>query len=306
MLPVFPRSFRAAAFGLAVSLIGVSCSQGPQSPASPGSSASAGADLMAGPTDGGVTPTVIEGSPACSAVPGYTPEWQQLRLDNREWRTPGTYGTFFTVLPNAVPTHFFGWSATSLIVVKAVLMNGGTSAHVYSYNAVTPPVVSTDTHLHSPVASNGKPAPISHVTFCYVKPVTKTGDGEGCTPGFWKNRGITIGAWDAAGVSPDATVSSVFAIGAFPTIGGTSLHAALDFGGGPGTEGAARILIRAAVAAYLNASHGDLSYPLTAAEVVAQVNAALVKGSSTDNQWRQRMLSLGTSLDTQNNLGCPL
>lgn len=79
-----------------------------------------------------------------------------------------------------------------------------------------------------------------------------------------------------------------------------TLHEALDGGGGSGVEGAQKILIRAAVAALLNAQHEDINYPLTTMEVIDEVNAALATGD------RDEILALAEQLDEFNNLGCPL
>ncbi|MCC7178506.1 MAG: hypothetical protein IT177_08955 [Acidobacteria bacterium] len=120
---------------------------------------------------------------------------------------------------------------------------------------------------------------------------------EGCTPGYWKNH---TDSWPPTGYSPAQTVGSVFAAGAFPSLAGETLLQALQGGGGPGTLGAATILIRAGVAALLNAAHPDMAYTRTAASVIADVNAALASGN------RDTMLALASSLDRDNNLGCPL
>jgi hypothetical protein len=79
-----------------------------------------------------------------------------------------------------------------------------------------------------------------------------------------------------------------------------TLVQALNFKGGSGAQGAAQILLRAAVAALLNSAHPDVDYPRTTAEVIADVNAALASGN------RSTMLALATELDDDNNLGCPL
>jgi hypothetical protein len=79
-----------------------------------------------------------------------------------------------------------------------------------------------------------------------------------------------------------------------------TLAGALSYNGGSGTTGAARILLRAAVAALLNAASPDVDYPLTTAQVIAQVNAALASNNRTT------MLNLASRLDASNNLGCPL
>jgi hypothetical protein len=80
----------------------------------------------------------------------------------------------------------------------------------------------------------------------------------------------------------------------------TTLLDALSLRGGPGTRGAAEILLRAAVASLLNAAHPDIDYPRTTAEIIADVNAAL---ASLD---RATILALARELDADNNLGCPL
>ncbi|MBP8055060.1 MAG: hypothetical protein KA314_04430 [Chloroflexi bacterium] len=74
---------------------------------------------------------------------------------------------------------------------------------------------------------------------------------------------------------------------------------ALNFNGGAGQIAAARTLLRSAVAALLNAASPDVSYPLTEAEIIADVNTALASD-------RNAMLTLATELDMYNNLGCPL
>lgn len=130
-----------------------------------------------------------------------------------------------------------------------------------------------------------------------LTPVEEPGD-QGCTPGYWKNH---TDSWPPTGYSPGQTAGSVFsAASAFPSLAGKTLLQTLEGGGGPGTLGGARILLRAAVAALLNAAHPGVDYPRTTAEVIADVNAAL---ASND---RATMLALATELDADNNLGCPL
>jgi hypothetical protein len=79
-----------------------------------------------------------------------------------------------------------------------------------------------------------------------------------------------------------------------------TLLQALSFNGGSTNTAAARILLRAAVAALLNSASPDVDYPLTSAQVIAQVNAALASNN------RSTMLSLASQLDRYNNYGCPL
>ncbi|MFL6197088.1 MAG: hypothetical protein ACJ75H_23080 [Thermoanaerobaculia bacterium] len=129
------------------------------------------------------------------------------------------------------------------------------------------------------------------------EPEPPSGD-EGCTPGYWKNH---AGSWAASGYSPSRKVSSVFSgASAFPSLASQTLLQALQGGGGPGTLGAAKILLRAATAALLNAAHPGVDYTREAADIIADVNAALASGS------RDRMLDLASDLDGDNNLGCPL
>jgi len=125
----------------------------------------------------------------------------------------------------------------------------------------------------------------------------ETGD-QGCTPGYWKNH---TDSWPPTGYAPGQSVGSVFAAAvAYPGIGDASLLDALAFHGGSGVDGGARNLLRAAVAALLNSSHGGVGYPRSAASVIADVDAALASGD------RDTMLSLAAALDGDNNLGCPL
>ncbi|HPQ61053.1 MAG TPA: hypothetical protein PLR43_05970, partial [Syntrophales bacterium] len=121
---------------------------------------------------------------------------------------------------------------------------------------------------------------------------------QGCTPAYWKNH---AGSWPPTGYATTQTVASVFPNAAsWPAIASSTLLQALDFAGGPYVEGAVEILLRAGVAALLNASHPGVSYPRTAADVLTSVNGALGTGE------RDPMLLLAASLDADNNRGCPL
>lgn len=121
---------------------------------------------------------------------------------------------------------------------------------------------------------------------------------QGCTPGFWK-QSFHFALW--TGYTPTQTVGSVFA-GVDASLSGETLLDALQGGGGPGVVGAEKILLRAAVAALLNASNSGVSFPSTAADIVSAVNTAIATGS------RDSILTLATTLDNENNGvgGCPL
>jgi hypothetical protein len=119
---------------------------------------------------------------------------------------------------------------------------------------------------------------------------------NGCTPGYWKNH---TSRWtNPPTVYPNQPIAQVFSSASIYGLGNNTLLDGLKFKGGPGSKGAAYILLRAATAAYLNSIY--LNYPLTTNSIQSQVNAAL---SSQD---RSAMLSLASLLDLDNNLGCPL
>lgn len=125
----------------------------------------------------------------------------------------------------------------------------------------------------------------------------------GCTPGFWKQQQHRD-FW--TGYSPDQTVESVFTVPSdLNRLADDSLLDALRYKGGPGKEGAARILLRAAVATLLNSAYDAAQewhwhYDFwNESYLTSSVNDAL--GGSRDE-----MLSLARELDDMNNLGCPL
>lgn len=252
------------------------------------------AALSSGVSDGGVVPTFGstnipgDGAAVCEALaPGAG--YLGFKVDPTNPNDTDTQDGI-TWWIDATDQNL-GWSASGSIV-KLVLVKGGDGHHVYAYN---PPAFSSDDGLHSPTVGQGNVPEISHFSFCYVPDVDTA---EGCTPGFWKNRGLSIGEWALAGYDPAANVTTVFS-NVRPAQAGATLHQALSFPGGTGLDGGQRILLRAAVAALLNAAHSDVDYPLTAAQVISQTSTAL--GGT-----RNAMLALATTLDGHNNAGCPL
>jgi hypothetical protein len=150
----------------------------------------------------------------------------------------------------------------------------------------------------APPAPRGQPQPDSLLWVLAALRVPVAPDGQGCTPGYWKNH---LSAWTATGLSPTALVGNTVTVPAnLSTLGGATLREALSFGGGPGVLGAGRILLRAGVAAMLNAGHPGLDYPSTPFQVRDAINTAL---ASND---RATILARATTLDADNNLGCPL
>ncbi|MDH3768536.1 MAG: PKD domain-containing protein, partial [Gammaproteobacteria bacterium] len=114
------------------------------------------------------------------------------------------------------------------------------------------------------------------------------GGGEGCTPGYWK-QDHHFDSW-AAPYTPDTSFGSVFD-DAFP---GMTLEAVASQGGG-----GLKALGRQTVAALLNAASPDVSYDLTANEVITAFND-VYPGSKRD--YNQLMGALGSF----NGQGCPL
>ena len=122
------------------------------------------------------------------------------------------------------------------------------------------------------------------VTFTNTQAPTGT---QGCTPGYWK-QDQHFDSWNAP-YDPTDDFDATFGVNFFnPDI---SLLAALNLNGGAGGKNQ---LARAAVAALLNAAEGF--YPMTVAQVLAAVQGA------TPATYE----SVKNTLDTNNNLGCPL
>jgi hypothetical protein len=125
----------------------------------------------------------------------------------------------------------------------------------------------------------------------------------GCTPGFWKNLEKHSDFWTDH--SPGDTVGSVFGNAAIYGLGDDTLLEALQYGGGPGPEGAAQILLRTAVATLLNVAYDEAQdfawgWGWWHVNLTTRVNDALASGN------RDTMIWLAEHLDGWNNQGCPL
>lgn len=103
-----------------------------------------------------VEPIYVKGNPSCSDL-GYSLEFKVDPPD------PGTYNAegFGSVTLASADGIYFDWSAS--FGVDAVIAKGGRGAHVYYYS----PETTADSALRSPDNPNGKPAELSHVSFCY-------------------------------------------------------------------------------------------------------------------------------------------
>ncbi len=130
----------------------------------------------------------------------------------------------------------------------------------------------------------------------------------GCTPGYWKNH---TSAW--VGYSPDQTLATVFpGLRANYTDGSTldtsaTLLEALRFPGGSTDAQAAQILLRAAVAALLNAAHPEVhAWNGDTASVIEWTVNSTVYLPADGRTHRSSMLALAYVYDQENNVGCPL
>ena len=126
------------------------------------------------------------------------------------------------------------------------------------------------------------------------------GEGGGCTPGFWKNH---KSAWQEhrPGTKLHNPVATFTIPDEYAVLRDKTFIQALGFKGGSNELAAARLLLKHAVAAFLNAAHDDIQYPLQRyvdGGIQDRVNAAL---ASSD---RQTMLDLKNELDALNNAEC--
>lgn len=124
------------------------------------------------------------------------------------------------------------------------------------------------------------------------------GGFEGCTPGFWR-QAHHYQYW--TGYDPTDTWGDVFAdpgSHVAPGRHGVEFTAGLSLGQAVQLNGGGIFaLARHAVAAILNANSPDVDYPLTAAEIVDLVNAAI---ASEDYEYAKNVLEWG------NELGCDI
>ena len=144
------------------------------------------------------------------------------------------------------------------------------------------------------------------------------GNGEGCTPGFWKNHLDWKSYDDGTGSTaddfgPDTDVEDALRIDVPSSYSNgwdfenmTALQA-LQGGGGTGLGGATKILLRAAVASYLNAD-AALDFPLrrftTGFNGEPSMQSELQRVLDSGKRWK--ILAYYEYLDGLNNASCPL
>ena len=126
-------------------------------------------------------------------------------------------------------------------------------------------------------------------------------DGDnGCTPGYWK-QDQHFDSWPFPYV-PTTLLRDVFVTNPVTYVPDDTFLEALNYGGGPGVEGATEILLRAAVAALLNAEALGTAFEDEPAEIIDTTVDRL------ESQWRPTILTRAEFFDSINNGpdGCPL
>jgi hypothetical protein len=187
----------------------------------------------------------------------------------------------------SVDKRYLAWETTNAAMVGFVV-KGGPNYHVYDYVGTT---FSTDSWLASPRNNAGRIPQVSHYNVCYIP---EGGDGEGCTPGYWRNH---ADRW--LGVAPDDYFDTVF--GVTSGLGASYRLGQAIWAQGGGVHALARHATAALLNAYGGVPNGDgtrVDFPLTPTQVIALVQAAF--GPDGDLE--------GTKdyLDGLNNAGCPL
>jgi hypothetical protein len=131
-----------------------------------------------------------------------------------------------------------------------------------------------------------------------MQPALAQPANEGCAPGFWKQQ-QHFQFW-GCGYTPNTLVSST---GLSTNTCGCNFSSltmlqALSVSGGPGLCDAEGKLLAAAVAALLNAC--SVPYPLSTAQIIAEVNTALASCDKTT------ILAEANRLGVFNSVGCSL
>ncbi len=192
---------------------------------------------------------------------------------------PDVFNADIVTITEVVPD---GWVLDGIKIYSLDITTGGTE--ITTHDEVGPTIVGS--------VENRKLGCLA------VYKNSKIGGGEGCTPGAWKNRLLRIGAWGKTAYSPGDYVNDVF--NAPSAFDGTTLLGALKLRGGNSFDEKVEILLRAGTAALLNASHPDVSYDLSPAQVIAAVNNAIASGDPSV------VVSVAAHLDELNNQGCDI
>ncbi len=144
----------------------------------------------------------------------------------------------------------------------------------------------TDTPTPTDTEQTPTDTPTPTATMTATSTNTPTSGGQGCTPGYWKQR-QHLDSWMV--YSPSDDYETVFGVDASFTL---TLLDTLKQGGGKEYA-----LGRHAVAALLNSVNPDVSYFYSSAEVISLVQEAYATGNFNDYK---------DLLQAQNEAGCPL
>jgi hypothetical protein len=214
------------------------------------------------------------------------------RIFNIEWRT-----TYFGRTGTAnFEVRLFEATSCFEVIYGATADNGSSEESGVQQSGTGP--ATTFSCLQATLTNGLK------VTYCCTGGPTPTPTptppvNQGCSPGYWKQP-PHFQSW-CGGYTPNTPVAST---GLLTNTCGcnyntlTMLQALRLSSFGRSVCGAQGKLYQAAVAALLNAC--SVNYPLTTAQIIAEVNAAL---ASCD---RTTILNEASRLNTFNNLGCPL
>jgi hypothetical protein len=120
----------------------------------------------------------------------------------------------------------------------------------------------------------------------------------GCSPGYWKTH---TDMWPNGYTSSMTVEQAGFVFpAALDKYADLTLLQTLQGAGGPGVDGAAKILLRASVASLLNTKYFPPGWGVDPALLFGNTNGALASMN------RARMLAWAAELDYFNNLLCPL
>ncbi len=143
------------------------------------------------------------------------------------------------------------------------------------------------------------------VMFVPVSPAgaITVGEGGGCTPGFWKNH---QGAWEEYSPSDPISVLLLDFPAELQHLESFTLIQALNWGGGPTLEDAAKNLLKHTVTAYLNSAHDDVPFPFRrfGTGVGGRPSLQSLVSNALLSLDRETMLDVKDTLDEANNANC--
>jgi hypothetical protein len=199
-----------------------------------------------------------------------------------------------------IPANPAAWTSSMKITATELVPAGMTACNVAVYNGSTVLGDYPGSTTASVNLAYGQDVSIEWRNCATTPPVVISGGG--CTPGYWK-QSQHFDSWPTT-VHTGDKLSLYFATGAQmvdgKALGNYTMLDGLKMKGGSGIAGANQILMRAAVAAYLNSAVNALHYPFSTANVVSMVNTALGSGN------RDLMILTAAKLDKANNGDCTL